>query len=640
MITNKRCFSLLEKLNDLQDSVKVYFERFLKKELLRAIRLQPDKEDIIFNLFKNSVISMINLKKNNSPKLITYMRESHQKSNLMIWNDKLNSYKNGQPTKELHIMLLKILVRELISREKEYKPFWTDAFKELSEMLPLPIAIDCPDSDLISSKVLLQKQEEPLQSLKITETYHQNKNSQKIYSASSISTAVDKWVSDHTVQKQKQKEITKTLTLTFYPTQEQKKMLDKNLHVSNYVYNKTINYINTSDDHKFTKLSLRDKLVTYSTRKNCNLFNKVHKCKTKIESIIRDLIKTKILKNIIKAAIIKRKYLLFIKEWYNSIKDKVIPTTNTSLKSFELDVHKDIRAGSVFDAYTNFNNCIKAINTGRIKHFKLKYRSQKNNHWSMAISKSMIKLNNGTLRFTDKTLCDKTIHMANRTKKILRNISLIKDCKITKINGTYELRLPININIPKIVDIKNVVGIDPGVSTFLSMYSPDKSTTIKQSYQCKYIDSLRARIKKLRKNRERKRIRRRLLLKLDIKQANVVNELHWQSINYLVKNYDLIFIEKFDTQGFVKNGKSKTLNRDTNNHKPYQFRQRLEYKAIGHGKIVSIVNAKYTTMTCSTCGNLQSMTLKDRIYNCSRCKCSLDRDFNAGKNILLKGLLH
>jgi putative transposase len=63
------------------------------------------------------------------------------------------------------------------------------------------------------------------------------------------------------------------------------------------------------------------------------------------------------------------------------------------------------------------------------------------------------------------------------------------------------------------------------------------------------------------------------------------------------------------------------------------------YKALQHGKIVEIVGAHHTTKTCSSCGNNQTMALTDRVYECKSCSRVLDRDFNAGKNILMKGLL-
>lgn len=627
---------LSEKLLLSPEWDKGSFGELIKTEYLRAIQLHPDKEDFVLNLFKSSV-SFLKELKSNQKKLITYMRGSLQKNNLMTWNDKLHTYKAGQPTQELNTMLSKILARELTLREKACKPFWTNACKELSEMLPLPIATDYPDLDLISSNLSSRKQEVPLQSLKIMETNHQNKNLQKTCSVSSISTVVDRWVKDHMQEKKKQ--VTKTLSITFQPTAEQKIMLDRNLRVSNFVYNKAVNYINNAKGEKLSKLDLRDKLVTNNTRKGCLLFNKLSKAKKRIGDIIKQLLSTRKLKNIVKAVNIKTKVFDFIKTWYDHVKANTLPIANGSLKPFELDVHKDIRANAVFECFTNYTNCMQAIKAGRIRFFKLKYRSKTRQKWSMGITKAMLKVDNGNLRFTDKDLSDKTIRIANRTRKILRSVSEIKDSTITKVNGVYKLRIPVVIDIPEDIPITKVIGIDPGISTFLSMYTPDKSIVIKQSEKVKRIDKLRKRIKWLRRNKQRKRIRRRLLNKLDDRQSNLVDELHWQSINYLVKNYDLIFLEKFQTQGFVKNGKSKSLNRDTNNLKPYKFRERLEYKTSSLGKIVSIVDAHHTTTTCSSCGTMKKMKLKDRIYNCSTCNQVLDRDLNSAKNILLKGLV-
>ncbi len=637
MQVSKSYSFLLERLKTLPVWGMQHFGDFIATELLRVIQLHPDKEDLVLSLFENSVTLANKLIQTKSRKLITYTQESHQKSNLMIWNDKLSSYKPGQTTKTLLTMLLKILVRELISKEKACKPFWTDAYKELSETLSLPIVIDCQDSGSISSRVLLKKPEGVLRSLKITNSKLQNKNLQKTYSVSSVSTAVKNWIKEHQVPKPK--ELMKTLTLTFLPTKEQKTVLDKQLQVSNYVYNKTVRYINETNSLKLSKLDLRDKFVTNKSRKDNVLFNKVNKAKISIETLIRNLKKERTLKSIVRVIMIN-KYYNAIKGWFVYLKQMIQPNINNLIKPFEIAIHKDIRAGSVFEAHTNFSNCVKAINSGRIKHFKLRYRTKQSKRYSMTLTKAMIKISNGTLRFTNNSLTDKTIHMANRTKKVLRNVKDLKDSKITKVNDIYQICIPVSISIStNDIDTSKIVGIDPGVSTFLSMYSPDCLTTIKQSSWCKYIDRLRSFIKTKRNERTRKRIRHRLMLKLDRKQANVINELHWKSINYLVKNYDIIFIEKFETQGFVKGGKSKTLNRDTNNHKPFQFRQRLNYKAMALGKIVSIVDAHYTTMTCSSCGNLKEMKLKDRVYECSNCKSVLDRDFNAGKNILLKGLL-
>nr|WP_279432243.1 zinc ribbon domain-containing protein [Caldanaerobacter subterraneus] len=41
-----------------------------------------------------------------------------------------------------------------------------------------------------------------------------------------------------------------------------------------------------------------------------------------------------------------------------------------------------------------------------------------------------------------------------------------------------------------------------------------------------------------------------------------------------------------------------------------------------------------TTKTCSSCGNIEDLSLSDRIYKCSRCGLEIDRDLNATINML------
>lgn len=421
-------------------------------------------------------------------------------------------------------------------------------------------------------------------------------------------------------------------------TEEQKTKLDYDLQVSNYVYNKTINVIN-SGVKVGSKMSLRDQLVTKDSRKHNVLLNKVNSAKAKIEAIVNNLKKERNLKSVVKSYMIKEKCWKPIKKLYEALRHIVPSSKNESIKDFEVLTHKEIRAGAVFDAYVNFDNCKNAIKAGRIKFFELKYRSKKKNGMSMLLPKSMIKINNGVLSFTSKQLTNKVIDVNIRSRKKLMSITSLKDCRLTKKSGVYHLRIPLDVVIQEPEGLTKIIGIDPGVSTFLSCYTPDKTITIQQSNRCKGIDQLRFRLKSLREKGKRDRIRKRTLTKLDNKKDCLINELHWKSINYLVKNYDLIFIEKFDSQGFVKNGKSKNLNRNTNNLKPFKFRERLLYKALTYGKIVKVVKAHNTTKTCSNCGSMKTMTLKDREYDCKSCNQVLDRDFNAAKNIILKGLL-
>ena len=430
----------------------------------------------------------------------------------------------------------------------------------------------------------------------------------------------------------------KTLVVEIHPTKEQKKKIDYDLHVSNYVYNKTITRINQGG--RITKFGLRDELVTLNSRKENTFLNKVNSAKSKIEIILSNLKKEKrTWKNVMKRVMIREKCWKPIKILYDELRGNTKPVLNDKVKRFEMKTHGDVKDGSVFEAFTNYDNCKNAVKSGRIKFFRLKYRSKKKNGMSMTLTKSMMKFDNGVLRFSSKEMEDKAVHMTNRSLKQLRQIVSLKDSKLTKKFGKYHIHIPLDVNICNRDKLTKIIGIDPGISTFLSCYTPEKTVQVKQSTVCKRTNMLIKRLRQLHKDKKRKRIRRRTMVKLELRKRNATDELHWKSIKYLTTNYDIIFIEQFDSQGFVKGGKSKNLNRNTNDLKHFQFRQRLLYKAQAHGILVKVVNAHNTTKTCSNCGSIKKMTLADRVYECDSCKQVLDRDFNAAKNMILKGLL-
>jgi len=62
--------------------------------------------------------------------------------------------------------------------------------------------------------------------------------------------------------------------------------------------------------------------------------------------------------------------------------------------------------------------------------------------------------------------------------------------------------------------------------------------------------------------------------------------------------------------------------------------QHLTSKAAEAGRVVCVVDARYTSKTCSQCGHIfDSLSLSDRWIDCG-CGLSMDRDHNAAVNIL------
>ncbi len=76
----------------------------------------------------------------------------------------------------------------------------------------------------------------------------------------------------------------------------------------------------------------------------------------------------------------------------------------------------------------------------------------------------------------------------------------------------------------------------------------------------------------------------------------------------------------------------------------FELKRQLEYKCKNAGCRFEIVNEKYTTQTCSCCGQIDSNSPKGRAglgireWTCAKCGTQYDRDINASKNILAVGL--
>jgi putative transposase len=97
---------------------------------------------------------------------------------------------------------------------------------------------------------------------------------------------------------------------------------------------------------------------------------------------------------------------------------------------------------------------------------------------------------------------------------------------------------------------------------------------------------------------------------------------------------DVIVYEDLRIKNLVKN---HCLAKSINDAGWYQFRVWLEYFGRVFGRITIPVSPAYTSQECSSCGVIVKKSLSTRTHAC-QCGCVLDRDHNAGINILNSGL--
>jgi putative transposase len=204
----------------------------------------------------------------------------------------------------------------------------------------------------------------------------------------------------------------------------------------------------------------------------------------------------------------------------------------------------------------------------------------------------------------------------------------------------------------------NVVGIDMGIKDFIVTSDGEKFENIKLKRNNKRrIARLHRRlsrkkmlptgrlvyskkwsrdveVKESSKNREKARIKlARFYEKLNNKKENYLHEV----ANKLLNENQVIVMENLNVFGMLKN---HNIARSMQELSLYRFKEILKYKAAWYGRDVVEIDRWFpSSKLCSTCGNKNTeLTLKDRLWTCSKCNTKHDRDYNAALNIKKEGL--
>ena len=631
---------LLDKLSLSLDCTRLRFVSMLTQSKSNALLHLPDRDAIIERVWNSSAaLTFLMLRSNLMRKLILSTHASHRGNNWMTLLDKLNICSNVD-LNMLPMYLLQMLLLESISREKVCKPYWTPAYKELSEKLWLPTETDCVVSDLNSLNHSLLNPAAKSPFLTMTETKAANRNSQKTSFQLSTSTLANKWAKEVIPTY-----LLKSVKIKLKPSVAQKKILNEWITTSNYVYNKTVEEI-YKKKHPVKFELLRDKLVTANTKK----YNEEYtKATTEIKRLY--VMRNKY-KEIMKLFIRTRRGSLNIMKIKQAIaaidenvakerkKQKVLPVEkNMGIREWELRTPKEVRAGAVDDVCKAIKTGYANIKNGNIKHFRLKFRKRTEPNKCILVPKSFVKNNNGSIQIAPQFFKEHCVFkMGNRTKKKHGNIQINNDTRIVRQRKEYWIIIPVPVVIQNKKPPNTYCGIDPGVRTFMTLFG--NNGVIEYKCRNEILKKLDTEIKRLKDNRitRKNRIRKERIVRLESRKDNLINELHWKTINNIVRNNDFIFYGNINSHNIVKNGKNRTLNREVNNLKFYKFKERLLYKAHQYGNKVYLVNEAHTSKTCSCCGCITEVG-SSKIYTCRGCKRVIDRDINSGKNILMKGII-
>lgn len=240
---------------------------------------------------------------------------------------------------------------------------------------------------------------------------------------------------------------------------------------------------------------------------------------------------------------------------------------------------------------------------------------------------------------------------------------VLKDVKIKRYTierdstNRWYISFQVEMNVDEFAKTSKTVGLDLGLTDMVigsdgfksgRFLVPELENEIKSKQKVYSKRKHYAKIK-IAMDKNKKVINPRTLLDfMNVEKARVTKAksqmrlankrkdfLHKLSTN-LVKTYDIIVIEDLKSKNMMKNHK---LAKAIGNASWYEFRTMLEYKCKWYGKQLIIVPPHYTSQECSNCHhNSGKKTLDIREWTCDNCGVYHDRDINAAKNILTKGL--
>ncbi|SQB98777.1 IS607 transposase orfB [Helicobacter fennelliae] len=122
------------------------------------------------------------------------------------------------------------------------------------------------------------------------------------------------------------------------------------------------------------------------------------------------------------------------------------------------------------------------------------------------------------------------------------------------------------------------------------------------------------------------------LNKLHTRIANVRNDFLHKLTSSLVKHYAYFGLENLNIKGLMKNHRLAKAISDVSF---YEFKRQFQYKSDYHKREIIEADTFYpSSKTCSKCGSIkETLTLKERIYECENCGLKIDRDYNASLNL-------
>ena len=300
-----------------------------------------------------------------------------------------------------------------------------------------------------------------------------------------------------------------------------------------------------------------------------------------------------------------------------------------------------IISGAIQDCCKAYKTAFSLLKKGIIKKFQMHYKTKKDLSQSLFMEKSCFsKKNNSILPGKYKL---GFLKINSRDKSNFKTLNINHDVRLKLTNNKWDFLLPQDVLNESQVQSSDIVGIDPGVRTFLTAYDPSgKIIEIGSSDYKRIFKHLKESdfIRSKRDQTESKKRRKSLssaLKKKGVKIRNLIEDMQWKAASYLSKNYSKIYFGDIQTKSLLTKAKCyKRTKRLLCSFRFFDFKKKLREKC---GDRLVLVNESWTSKTCGGCQTINHKLGSNETFNCDKCNILIGRDINAARNILVKGLL-
>ena len=294
---------------------------------------------------------------------------------------------------------------------------------------------------------------------------------------------------------------------------------------------------------------------------------------------------------------------------------------------------KEVDSLALANAQMNRNAAFKAFFRGNAKFPK--YKSKKNDQsYTTNNQKGLVRLSDNN-RYITIPKCKRI-----RIKKHRDFEGIIKSATISKTtDDKYYISLLVETDIKELPKTSKSIGLDLGVKDLVIT-----STGLKYSNHKYLARSEKKLAREQRKlshmvkgssNRNKQRIKVARIYKTINNQRN--DYLHKLS-KHIIDENQIICVEDLKIKNMTK---ENDYNKSMMDASMSRLLTMLTYKAKWYGRTILKVPSDYpSSQLCSSCGYKNSITkdLAIRKWTCPKCGSIHDRDINAAKNILSKGI--